>query len=398
MPDDRPILPTADAVITPVLEKLYELRPTSFQHLNLRSGVYWHPVLGFRAQLALMLRRLALLASERRLDTAEGTALLEYCASEFDAVPDIGQTKAQGHVTLGRDGLQPLPAGDYPKGTRISRSTFVKNGVTFASAEYETLVDVHFDANSTAAVTVPIQATRAGTDGNTPIDAAGGAFNVTLPGLVPNVSVTDFQAAGGSNGPDDTFVRLFARAYALGQYGPTASASKLGALSGTGVRHFLVYDNVARGTQTILVADESWASSDRWARGVQQSLIDNDLVGFGCKVAVGSLRNRVISVTATVVLRDSNYLHETTEIDLAIQESLRSYFDDRPSWNAWNTNSAKSAVSHAHAKIFSCQSLTVNDAATGAPIAEILNPDYTQEQFHYLLANNAVKLTYLGPS
>lgn len=391
-------MPTADAVITPVLEKLYELRPTSFQHLNLRSGVYWHPVLGFRAQAAVVLRRLALLAAERRLDTATGKALLDYCASEFDAVPETGKTFAQGTITLGRNAMLPLPGGDYPKGTRVSRSTFVQNGVTLQSAEYETLADVHLDAGSAAPVTVPVQATRAGADANTPIDVTGGVFNITIPNRIANVTVNDFQAAGGSDGPGDDFVRFFARTYALGQYGPTASASKLGALSSTGVRHFLVYDTVATGSQTILVADESWASSDRWARVVQQSLIDNDLVGFGCKVAVGRVRNRIISVTVSVTLRDSNYLHETTEIDLAIQKALRSYFDDRPSWNTWNADSLKSVVAHAHPKIFGCASLAVNDAATGSPLTEILAPDYTQEQVHFLLANNAVKLTYLGPS
>lgn len=395
---DRPIIPTADAVISPVLEKLYKLRPKSFNFLNLRNGVYWHPVLGYRAQAAQMLRRLALLAGERRLKTATGKALLDYVASEFDAVPETDKTVAEGELTIGRLVPSPLPGGDYPKGTRLTRTAFTQSGIDYPTAEFETLADVHIDFNSLANVVVPVRAIRAGAHANAPIVVGGTNYGITIPSLVGNMGVVDFQVAGGSEGPDDNFVRAFARAYSLGQYGPTIAASRLGALSGTGVRHFLCYDTPATGSQRILVADASWASSDRWARKVQQAIYDADLVGFGCKIGLGTIRNKAVSVAATVALRDSNYLVETTEIDIAIQKAVRSYFDDRLDWNQWSKPALRSAITRAHPKIFSCSLATVLDAGDGSSISEVIVPDYTIEQFHFYLANNAMKLTYVGPS
>lgn len=396
---DQILIPPADAVITPVLEKMYEKRPSAFKYLNLRSGVYWHPVFGFRAQAARMIQRLALLAAARTLKTAEGQELLDYVASEFEVVPETDKTFAEGTVTIGRSDLtKPLPGGTFPKGTRILRSAFTALSVSVPAAEYELLAAAVIDVGSTGTVTVPVRATRVGAHANTPTLLTNTQFGITLPGLVQNVAVTDFQTGGGSDGPDDDFVRLFARTFALGQYGPTSAASKLGALSATGVRHMLVFDTVATGTQTVLVADKSWGSSERWAGLVQQSMYDADLVGFGCKIAFARVRNRVISVTASVNLRDANYLKETTDIDVAIQDALRSYFDDRTDWNVWNTDALKSVITRAHPKVFGCSSVAVLDAATASPLSEIISPDYTTEQVHLMLASNGTKLTYLGPS
>lgn len=396
---DTILIPTADAIIEPVIAKIIEKRPKSAQYLNSRTGVYWHPVLGYRAQAAMMLKRLAQLAAERRLKTATGKALLDYVASEYDAVPETDKTYAEGTITLGRGDGETFPGGDYPKGTRITRSAYTSYGVSLESAEYETLADAHIDVSSSVSVTIPIRATRTGAHANHPLLLASDpAQKITIPNLVANVIVTDFQVGGGSEGADDTFVRLFARAYSRGQFGPISSASKLGALSATGVRHLLVYDVPTTGTQHVLVADSSWGSSERWAGAVQQSIYDNDLVGFGCKVVVDRLRNQVISVDATISLRDATYLAETTEIDLAVQKAVRSYFDDRVDWNLWNADSLKAAITRAHTKIYSCSSVTVRDATSGAALDERTSPDYSSEQYHYYLASNAMKLTYVGPS
>jgi hypothetical protein len=404
MPTTKILIPTADAVVEPALEKLYEKRPTSFPHLNLRSGRYWHPVLGFRAQATRLLQRLALLAANRRLNTAKGQALLDYVASEFDAVPETDATIATGAIVIGRADLEAdLPGGPIPKGTLFTRTSFDALGIAFESAEYETLIDAFIDVNSTGNVSIPIQATRAGSQANTPVVTASIDHGITFPPLVENIEVKSFEAAGGSGGRFndtgfDAFVRLFAQASAQGQYGPTSAASKLGALSTAGVRHCLVYDDVPTATQKILIADSKWGSSSRWAAAVHQDIYDAGLVGFGCKIALGPVRNKVVSVDATVVLRDGNYLVETTAIDLAIQSAVRAYFDDRPDWNVWNESALKSAIARAHHKIFRCSSVTVKDAGTGAPLTEILSPDYSQEQFHYFVASNAVKPIYVGPT
>lgn len=396
---DKIIIPTADAVVTPVLEKIYEKRPSAFKHLNLRSGVYWHPVLGYRAQAAKMLQRLAALAAERRLRSASGQALLEYVASEYEAVPETGKTFAYGHITLGRAPLPTaIPPGTIKKGTRFTRTGFTALGVEYATAEYETLASAFMPYNSTDTVTIPVKATREGAHANTPILTADSTVGVTFPALFPNILVLELQAAGGSDGADDDYVRTYAKAQAIGQYGPTASASRLGALAATGVRHLLVYDDAVAAVQRILVADSSWGSSDRLASLAQQSMYDSDVVGFGCKVSVGKLRNKVISVTATVALRDSSYLAETTDVDVAIHNAVRSYFDDRVDFNVWNTDALKSVIARAHPKVFSCSSVSVHDVSDGSTIAEILSPNYATEQFHYYAANNAMQLTYVGPS
>ena len=398
---DRIIVPTADVIIAPVITKIIEKRPNTAPYLNGRTGAYWHPVLGFRGQAAKMLKRVGLLAADRRLKTAEGKALLDYVASEFDAVPETEKTTAVGTVTLGRgEDPERRPGGDYPAGTRLTRTAYTVLGIPLETAEYETLTDAHVDVNSTATVTIPIRATRAGAHANHPILLGDETVkdNITVPPLVDNMVVTDFQAAGGSEGPDDPFVRTFARAYSIGQYGPTAAATRLGALSATGVRHLLIFDEPIGGTQTVIVADASWGSSDRWVGLVEQSIYDNDLVGFGTKVRVQRVRSQVITVDATISLRSGTYLAETTEIDIAVQRAVRFYFDERLDWNLWNVESLKAAISTAHRKIYNCPSVTVKDAATGAVLPEILDPDYSKEQLHYFLASNAMKLTYVGPS
>lgn len=400
MADDI-IIPTADAVITPVLEKLYEKRPNSFQHLNLRSGRYWHPVLGYRAQAARMLKRLALLAAARRLKTATGQELLDYVASEYEAVPETDNTFAVGTLTLSRDPAEDLPGGVIPKGTRFTRTKFEAVGITFETAEYETLTDVYVAAESSTGFAIPIRALRPGSHANTPKTETVIDLGVAIPSLlefVRNLEVSAFEAAGGSDGTDDAFVRLFAQTFSRGQYGPTADASKLGALSTTGVRHFLVYDEISTGSQKVLIADASWGSSARWASAVQQTMYDADLVGFGCKVSFGMIRNKPVAVEATVVLRDPNYLTETTEIDLAIQTAARSYFDNRADWNMWSVSALKAAVARAHPKIFNCPTVAVKNFATGTALTEILTPNFATEQFHYLVSSNATKLSYLGPS
>lgn len=211
------------------------------------------------------------------------------------------------------------------------------------------------------------------------------------------ITVGTFSAAGGSDSVDDPYVKTFARAFAQGQYGPTEAASRLGVLRATGVRNLLVFDIPGTGTEQVLVGDVSWASSVGWVNAVQQSLYDSDLIGVGCKVVVAGVTNKVVSVVAEVTLRDKNYLADTTEIDNAIRAAVASYLNDRKDWNIWKTNGLQAAITRAHSKVFNCSSAIMKDS-TNTTIPEITNPDYTQPQYHYLLANGAVKITYSGPS
>lgn len=394
MPD--PLIPSADSILSPTLDKMYELRPSSFQHINLRSGVYWHPFLGYRAQAARVIRKLAGKVEANRLSTGTGTDLLEYVASEYDAVPDTSDTTAVGLIYLTRTATHVI--GDIPAGTRFVRQPNLLAAIPLEAAEYETLVPVHFGDAVQTVGPIPIRAVTAGTKANHPIRSDDFPHGVVPAGSLfdPTITVSLFEAAGGSDGYSDAYVRRYAKAYSVGQYGPTAGESQYGALKATGVRNMLVYDVPGKGTQKILVADASWGSAYQWAQGVQQSLFDNDLIGFGCKVQVERVRNKVISLEVTVTLRDANYAKDTTAIDLAIGKAARSYFDDRPDWNVWKVSGLKGAIARSNAKIFNCTSVTVRDV-TGAVLSEISSPDYTQEQFHYYLANNALTITYETP-
>lgn len=397
------LVPTADTILRPALEKMYVLRPRSFDHLNYRTGIWWHPFAGYKAQVSLMLRRLGLRVAANRLSTATKQDLLEYVASEYDALPETDKTFANGEVVFSRiasitaPGTE--PAGDIPKGTKLSRSSNLTTQIPIKVAQYETLSDVHFDVGQLSSTSVAVRALQPGALGNHPIRHGETiAHGVSVTGLFDtSITVNTFSMAGGSEGAADKYVRSYAKAYALGQYGPTEAASRYGALRATGVRNILVFDLPGTGTQEVLVGDSSWASSTRWTSAVQQSLYDNDLVGIGCKVIVRGIENIVVTVIATVTLRDSNYLTETTEIDNAIRVAVKAYLDDRPDWNIWKTDGLKAAITRAHPKIFNCSAAVMKTVA-GVTIPEISSPDYTTTQYHYYLANGAVKLTYQGPS
>ena len=131
-------------------------------------------------------------------------------------------------------------------------------------------------------------------------------------------------------------------------------------------------------------------------RSTQQSLIDDELIGFGCRGEAQTVRNKVVTVEADVVLRDWGFTHDTIEIDEAVRPAVRSYFDDRQDWSVWKRKGLRSAISQAHDKILHCSEVVVRDT-TGAVLSEISSVDFTVEQFHYYLAGNGVTCTYSGP-
>ncbi len=353
-----------------------------------------------------MLRRLGLRVAANRLSTATGQDLLEYVASEYDAVPETDKTFAIGEITFIRPlRVSPLtpgtePAGDIPKGTKISRAGNLITQIPVKIAQYEILSDVHFNVGQlTSSAPVAIRAIQAGAAANHPIRAGESIpHGVTIPGIFdPNIAVATFSAGGGSEGVSDPYVRSYAKAFSVGQYGPTEAASRYGALRASGVRNILVFDLPGTGTEQVLIGDSNWASSARWAAAVQQSLYDNDLVGVGCKVVVSGIQNVVVSVEVVVTLRDTNYLTETTEIDNAIRDAVASYLNDRIDWNIWKTEGLRAAIARCHPKVFTCSSAIMKDTANTI-IPEIGTPDYNSTQYHYFLSNGAAKITYQGPS
>lgn len=393
------VLKTADEIIGPALDLFYTRRPKSFEHINLRDGVYWHPWAAQRAQASRALQRLVDLVASNSLN-ATGQDLLDYVASEFTAVPQTGVSFAQGELVLSRPSDDSLPSGDIAQGYRFFRQANLTTEIPLQSAEYNTLAPVHFDVGQLVSTPVPIQAVSQGLAANHPIRSDTDIHGVVPGGdtlFDPNLTVLSFAAAGGAELPDDPYVRAFAKAFSKGQYGPTRDASTYGGLSSLGVRAALAYDDIPNTTERMLIADGSWASSGRLVGATQQYLSDNDLIGFGCKVSTASVRNKVISVTATVVLRDWAFASDTLEIDTAIRAAVLGYFNDRPDWNIFKNRGLRAAITIAHVNILKCSAVVVKDVA-GNEVPEIAVADYTTEQFHYYLAQGAVGLTYSGPS
>lgn len=392
---DRPPLFTADEILTAALESQYSSRPSSFPHINLRSGVYWHPYLGFRGQAATNIIRLASLVQSSSL-RASGQDLLDYVASEFDALPSSENSFAVGEVSFVR--TTSTTSGDIPAGTVLNRKANALTQIPIASAQYEMLLAVHFAVGQTVAGPVPVRAKTAGPPSNHVLrtDSVPHGVKVSIELFDETITVSTFTAAGGGLKADDTFVRRYARAFAAGQYGPTAAASRYAVLRASGVRNLLVFDAPGTGVEKLLVGDSSWASCDRWAKVVQQEMYDAGLVGHGCKVVVAPLRNRVVSLRATVALRDRAFIADTTEVAKAVRSACAAYFD-REDWNVWKTNGLRSVITRAHPKIFHCSSAVVVALDTGLTLSEVTTPNYTLEQLHFYLAQGAVDITYTGP-
>lgn len=393
---DKAILFTADQILTPTLEKMYEKDPISFDFINLGKGIFWHPFLGFRGQATIHCARLADLVKSCSL-RAEGKELLAHVASEYDALPDISGSFAIGEASFVRPTA--TIAGDIPKGTILSRAANLAAAIPLVASQYETLVPVHFNVGQLTAGPVPIQAKTTGSNPNHLVLTSTVPHGVTIANALFDklISVSTFSAGGGAEAADDAFVRKYALAFSIGQYGPTTDASRYAVLRATGVRNLLAYDIPGTGTQKIIVADKKWGSSARWAKFVQQSVYDAGLVGHGCKVIVDQIRNTVITFEATIVLRDRNDTADTTDVDLAVREAVRAYFDDRVDWNVWKSNALKAAITRAHEKVLHCSTVTVKDS-DGSTLSETGSVDYASEQKHFYLANGAATITYTGPT
>lgn len=402
---------TPDQILSAGITKLVELRPRALDHVNLRTGVYWHPFAAQRAMIALALQRVSAMLEANTLQ-ASGQDLVDYINSEYTQIlsQDLEGTQAVGDVYFVRN-TGPLLAGDIPKGTRITRQAYENGPINWPAADYVTLADVHVNAGA-AFVSVAVQATTVGAGPNCPRRASGlSDYKYTVAGrplFDTAFQPTELLASGGADPigtavgfrPVDLesaneFLRKYALAFSKGSSGPTRDAAIYGAIRGTGGRFALTYDDPDNGALVIAVADSSWSSSPRWCAAVQQSIFDAGLVGFGCRIDVRPVRNKVVYATANITLRDWSFTTDTLAIDEAIRDAVQSYFDDRPDFNVIRNHALKNAITRAHPKILKCSSVTLVDEQ-GAPITDV-SLDYTVEQFHYLLPAKAVTTTYIGP-
>lgn len=125
---------------------------------------------------------------------------------------------------------------------------------------------------------------------------------------------------------------------------------------------------------------------------MRQSLYDNKLVGFGCKVLVTFVTNVLVFVETTVRVTSSSYLAETSSLDAAVQAEVRKYFDGRPDWNRWKTAALKGRVARADRRLLACPSVAVK-LLDGTPLSEP-----TTSTNHFMLIDNGVKVTYQSPT
>jgi hypothetical protein len=213
--------------------------------------------------------------------------------------------------------------------------------------------------------------------------------------------VSDCHTAGGSQNPSpDQVLRRAATAYASGRFGPTLGAIIAGALSFSGVSHLAVIDNQKIGKTVVFPVDESWAYSAELNSQIGQSLKDT-WNGFGCAIQMGRTGNQFIHIDATVVLSDSKYLIDPTDIEQDIRAALQFYFNERPDWWTWKLDTIKAAIAGSNRKIFACSNVTVKDAVDSTVVdePEALDIDDTYPIVqHYYLNDNATNLTFLGPS
>ena len=266
--------------------------------------------------------------------------------------------------------------------------------------QYEATVDVPINVG-VQTVVVPVRATRTGAANNIPAWSTGGpTLVISTPVLfdagasLPLVT-TLLAAAGGSDGQSDAELRRAAATAARGGAGPTSLALDAGALATTGASRTVTRDDTDTGTAYVYPVDVSWAQSAAWVAGVVSALAD-DWQGFGCRVASGSVVNRIVRLELTVVLRATAYLADTSEITDAVQTALRAYFDDRPDWYVWRTVALRAVVSRAHKRVLTCSAASMRDES-GEPLTEPAQPTGGAVLTHYTFADNAVSISYVGP-
>lgn len=410
---DKPALPTAVSVMTPAIDALVANNPARLPHINGGQGRWADVILGWQAQAALNLRRVADEMVSARLALAAGQPLRDLAASEFvrDRINE-DPTYATGQWTATRTFNASNVGGVIPKGFRFTRNPN-PNGVPIPleAAEYVSIAPVTVNAADTTVV-VPIRATRPGPHANVVFELGTGAvvtndvvassplFDAVT--FVPGSSVSLFAplsctAAGGALVFSDDDIRRIAGAQPLGQQGPTRGAIVAGSYLGTGVRRVATYEDPVLARTIAFHADASWGCDTLWQSAVLQVLQDR-WAGFGCKVVTGFVQNTYIRVAATIQLRSSRLLNYTNEISDNIRTAVRNYFDSRPDWYMWRLSAIRGAVYRADPRILTCTSVAVSDRFNNV-LAEpsTLAALGTGAATHYYLLGDGLNATFSAP-
>ncbi len=403
------ILPSANKLLTHAIDAIVANRPSTLPHFN--GGGRWYDLPAmWRGQVVECLARLSSEVKAARLRFAKGDELRELCASEFDTRLPVEPQTAYGAVFVGRPN-----SGSLPPGVLVRKDdTWVKNAnpnaipTAVSAATYEVQKTIYVPQGGAVFpdfVTVPIKAVRAGAEANTPIFSTPNSpipsnlIQPQRPFYDANFQVQGGEAAGGSSGLTDPVLVAAARAYAIGQYGPTDGAIIAGLLQNQSVRRYAYFRAGALPYAAVYVADESWASTVQWSARLSQSL-SYMWIGFGCRARFGAVINQEVTIDATLALKSSDDLDDTTDIDANVRAAARAYFDDRPDWYRWRSAHLKSALGRADPRIQKCTALTVKDPTTDAAVPEPANTfaqQWSELLVHYYLATNNCNLTFIPP-
>ena len=401
------------------------------------GGRYGDVLRGWQGQAELIRARLTKEVLATRLDSSSGQELKDLAKSEYFAEIPSEPRKAVGAAVIERVIVNEssstsgtFAAGVIPTGTRIKRTVPSIPRVPASDAEFLTLAPVTCSVTDSHTqflggtswrhqqeFTVPVEATREGPHANLAW-YDGSAVNTPNPrvGTIassvfdPTFTATDILTAGGTLGVVDDQIRALARAMAIGSGGPTALAALAGALTNPSVRRTAYVEDPANATGRLYVADESWASSERYREAALQELRAYPWIGWGCRVQLFGVLNRGITVRPTVLLRSRGDVSAQDAITTNISAALKDYFDERPDWWTWTLNAIGGTVGVADDRILACTAVSVFDAAFGWLIASVdsagtitgteppaVLDDQADPAIHYAIVDQGVTPLYQYP-
>lgn len=413
-----PQLPRLCDLMTPAVMALVAARPKA--QLQFAAGVYGDVHAGWAAQATVWRNYIAAECVAGRLPLAEGEQLSELAGSEYWSDPDRTAQAAVGEVQLFRSFTNTNSArvglfstGTIPQGNRFALTANDAAKPPLQAAQFTSSEPVYVgpDDNATInngdgtftheqVVTIPVDATTSGMQANIPVVVGGANAQGSIVDALFDTTfvLTHINAAGGSTGVDDPWLRIIAASELAGFFGPNNAALIAGAMEVPRVRHMAVALDIDDAIALVFVADAAWAVSSRLATLVTQNIAQN-WQGFGCRFLVRSTFNQLIGVVATVVVDSAQSLTAQADIAANIRTALRSYFDDRPDWYTWRNRSVGSTIAHADKRIVTCTSFSVNDQNDNALAEPPPKLDPTSGfATHYYLLDNAVRLTFVAPS
>jgi hypothetical protein len=128
--------------------------------------------------------------------------------------------------------------------------------------------------------------------------------------------VAGIFAAGGAAEQSDRALQTACSYVWTGRDAPLRTALLAGVWQAAGVEHVAVLRDVQRGAAVVYAADAAWATSGRWRSSVLAFLrqgreAGGERQGFGCRVIMGGVVNRRISVDLTIRLREAAHAADT---------------------------------------------------------------------------------------